>query len=278
MKRYRCIFLVAILFALSTQEVEAAKHSPPIHYPLTSNGSLVSWDQARELLPRGATFTVIDKDSGFHFRVQRRAGSSHADVQPISHNDTAILKHLYNGKWSWKRRAIVIPVNGRLIAASMHGMPHGQGSLSNGFPGHFCIHFHGSRTHRKENLDPSHQFMILKAAGRLDNYAANASAKQITVMFLTGLKQNDKDIVNSTLSSNLKNSETIAVYLKDSEALHYKVTEKESRYPPFVKTNITAQVKMHRHNKDILKTTLHFTLKRDDLTSGWKITKLTDTD
>ena len=57
------------------------------------------------------------------------------------------MKTIYNGKWSWKRRAILIITHDQLLAASMHGMPHGAGALKNGFPGHFCVHFYGSTTH-----------------------------------------------------------------------------------------------------------------------------------
>ena len=56
-------------------------------------------------------------------------------------------------------------INGRRIAASMNGMPHGQQDIGdNGFDGHFCIHFLGSRVHRTGRVDPSHQEAIFKAA------------------------------------------------------------------------------------------------------------------
>ncbi|MDQ7862438.1 hypothetical protein RCO48_19805 [Peribacillus frigoritolerans] len=48
-------------------------------------------------------------------------------------------------------------INNQMIAASMHGMPHGAGALQNGFSGHFCVHFSGSITHRLKNEDLSHK-------------------------------------------------------------------------------------------------------------------------
>jgi hypothetical protein len=273
-KIFKTLMISCFLITLFGNELRAHASGPPTHFPLNEYGDAVPWKKAEQLLPRGAIFTVIDKETGFYFKVQRRAGSSHADVQPLSYGDTAVLKHLYNGKWSWRRRAILIPVNDRLIAASMHGMPHGRGSLPNGFPGHFCIHFHGSRTHKKENLDPSHQLMVYKAAGKLEEYAANATPDQLIIMFLAGLKQQDRAIVRLTLTPKLQSYMTISDYINGIEALHYELVKKETRYPPFVKTSGAAKIKMHRSNKPVLRGTLIFTLKRSSITSGWKITKI----
>lgn len=110
-------------------------------------GTMLSWEEIDEIIPRFTTFTITDLETGLRFKAQRRAGNNHADVQPVTKADTAIMKEVYGGKWSWKRRAILVHYNGHAIAASMHGMPHGGGALANGFPGHFCIHFKDSLTH-----------------------------------------------------------------------------------------------------------------------------------
>ena len=110
-------------------------------------------EKANEVLPNKSIFTILDVETGLHFTVQRRAGSNHADVQPLTYRDTKIMKTIYNGKWSWKRRSILIIAKDQLLAASMHGMPHGAGALKNGFPGHFCVHFYGSTTHGSGNED-----------------------------------------------------------------------------------------------------------------------------
>ena len=55
-----------------------------------------------------------------------------------------MMKKIYHNQWSWKRRAIIVLIDHQMIAASMHGMPHGAGALQNDFPGHFCVHFSGS--------------------------------------------------------------------------------------------------------------------------------------
>lgn len=82
------------------------------------------------------------------------------------------------------------------IAASMHGMPHGAGALKNNFPGHFCIHFYGSKTHRTNFMDLSHKLMILKAAGLLEKYIGVADAYEIIRAYVAGLKQQDSRILS----------------------------------------------------------------------------------
>ncbi|MEJ8545709.1 hypothetical protein [Brevibacillus borstelensis] len=155
-------------------------------------GKPIPWSEARQEFRRMSYATVIDIETGKSFRVQRRAGSRHADVQPLSREDTFIMKQIYQGKWSWKRRAILVEVKGKHYAASMHGMPHGSGAIrGNQFPGHFCIHFQGSSTHRKKEPDPSHSLMILKASGKLYEAIQTADPQQLTDYFLTSLHEHD---------------------------------------------------------------------------------------
>jgi hypothetical protein len=177
-------------------------------FPLLQNGNfaeaknnstieLLQWKEADKLLPRYSKYTVQDLETGKKFKVQRRAGSHHADVQPLTSKDTKIMKSIYGGKWSWKRRAIIVIHNGRRIAASMHGMPHGAGALKNNFPGHFCIHFYGSTTHRTNSMDLSHKLMILKASGHLDDYLGSANPYELIEAYVAGLKQQDSMIAST---------------------------------------------------------------------------------
>jgi len=126
------------------------KNDPPV--PKKNEffyGEFLTWKEVDGLLPIYAKANIIDFETLWEFRVQRRAGTSHADVQPLSAEDTEIMKNIYGGHWSWRRRAIIVQLdNGRMISASMHGMPHGQGAIKgNNFNGHFCIHFRDSTTH-----------------------------------------------------------------------------------------------------------------------------------
>ena len=130
-------------------------------------GALLVWEDVDKIFPMYATAKITDIYTGSTFTVQRREGSSHVDAQPLTAEDTAIMKNIYGGRWSWGRTGIIVGVRGYRIAASMHGMPHGGGKIDdNNFPGHFCIHFLGSTIHGG-GMDTQHHREILKAAGKL---------------------------------------------------------------------------------------------------------------
>lgn len=126
---------------------------------------LVLWSEAQKLYGNFEVITVTDVRTGKSFRARRYYGHHHADSEPLTAEDTRILREIY-GEWSWERRPILVEVAGRTIAASMNGFPHGGEAIAeNDFPGHFCIHFLGSRIHRTGKIDPRHQAAVLEAAG-----------------------------------------------------------------------------------------------------------------
>ncbi|MBR3016342.1 MAG: peptidoglycan-binding protein [Clostridia bacterium] len=109
-------------------------------------------------------YTIKDVNTGKTFKARRRFGSNHLDSEPLTASDTAVLKSLYGGEWSWNRRAILVLYNGHVYAASMNGMPHGTSTITNNnFDGHFCIHFYKSRTHETNRVDEAHQNCVSRA-------------------------------------------------------------------------------------------------------------------
>lgn len=188
--KYTFMLTVTLVYFLcmNAWEAQASKHGIGYHI------EMLQWDKVNDLLPKYSKFHVLDTESGRLFEVQRRAGANHADVQPLTARDTKIMKEIYSGKWSWRRRAIIVMTKDRWIAASMHGMPHGAGALPNNFPGHFCIHFYGSTTHRTNEMDLSHKLMIYKAGGRLYPYLTFAPAQEVINSFISGLKEHDEHI------------------------------------------------------------------------------------
>ena len=106
-------------------------------------------------------YTVKDIYTGKTFRCQRRFGSNHLDSEPLTAEDTATLKSIYGGEWSWNRRPILVMYGGHVYAASMNGMPHGTCTITNNnFDGHFCIHFYNSKTHETKRVDEAHQHCV----------------------------------------------------------------------------------------------------------------------
>ncbi|MDQ0112133.1 hypothetical protein [Paenibacillus harenae] len=159
-------------------------------------GSMSSWETVKQTLPNKSIFNVTDLESGLSFRVQRRAGSDHADVQPLTKADTATMKQIYGGSWSWKRKAILVQSEKGWIAASMNGMPHGgDGIPENGFSGHFCIHFLGSSTHKSEYPDLAHQLMVHKAGGKLEPLFDAASPASLAKLFVVVMNHQDEHML-----------------------------------------------------------------------------------
>ena len=114
-------------------------------------------------IPKGATFKVKDVKTGKIFTCKRWSGYNHLDAEPLTRSDTNTMLNIF-GHWSWKRRAILVKYNGHVYAASMNGMPHGTSTIgNNGFDGHFCIHFYGSKTHGSGKVDQEHQNCVATA-------------------------------------------------------------------------------------------------------------------
>jgi hypothetical protein len=196
MKRFS-IFCIFVLILLHSHPTFAASE---ISYKI----EMLHWNDVNRILPKYTKFTVLDVETGKRFKVQRRAGSHHADVQPLTSKDTKIMKKIYSGKWSWKRRAIIVMHHDQWIAASMHGMPHGAGALKNNFPGHFCIHFFGSTTHRTNSMDLSHMLMVFKASGKLGEYFGKANPYEVVSAYIAGFKQQDARIVSTASIQKVK--------------------------------------------------------------------------
>lgn len=62
------------------------------------------------------------------------------------------MKQIFNGRWSWDTRAILLQVGDRILAASMAGQPHSVETIpDNNFPGHFDVYFWNSTTHSRKD-------------------------------------------------------------------------------------------------------------------------------
>ncbi|MDF2533182.1 MAG: glycosyl hydrolase, partial [Clostridia bacterium] len=104
-------------------------------------GEYLNWfDEVQYIFEKNDVATVTDIKTGKSFKVKRLYGRNHADVEPLTKEDAATMKSIY-GSWSWDRRAVIVAIDGKNIAGSMNGMPHGGQQINNNdFQGHFCIH------------------------------------------------------------------------------------------------------------------------------------------
>ena len=114
------------------------------------NGSLelIPWSDMRSILPTGSVLHITDVNTGITFYVSNFSNGSHADVDPLTQQDTDSMRAASGGQFSWDARPIIVTHNGRSFPAAMNTMPHGGGGRrQNGITGHVCIHFYRSRPH-----------------------------------------------------------------------------------------------------------------------------------
>ncbi|WP_273850230.1 hypothetical protein [Guptibacillus spartinae] len=233
--------------------------------PIDSEIALLPWEKVDKVIPRKAIFTITDIESGQTFRVQRRAGSHHADIQPLTKEDTEILKDIYK-EWSWKRRAVIVLHKGRTIAASMNGMPHGAGALDNGFNGHFCLHFLNSTTHKTPTPDPAHQLMILKAAGKLDEGIMSATPEQLVEIMMLAINNSDTTVLRKVLSKNLTSQD----YDSLSRLTVTKWTVHRSATTPHVH-HLQAKVEVYIIDTGVIHTTIKLTATKNPISNRWEL-------
>jgi peptidoglycan DL-endopeptidase LytF len=123
------------------------------------------WTEAQYVFTIGKTAKVTDFATGKSFYIKRTIGANHADSETVSVNDTNIAKSIWGG-FSWKPRAVMLEVDGRIVAASMSFMPHEREYIANnGITGHFDVYFSNSTRHVDGKADASHQAQVERAAG-----------------------------------------------------------------------------------------------------------------
>jgi len=140
----------------------AAKAAPQT----APNGvELIDWSDVKNILAIGLTAKVYDVRSGITYNVRSFSNGKHADVEPVTVEDTENLKRSYGGVWKWEPHPVWVTVNGRTIAGSINGMPHGGGvNSSNGMNGQVCLHFRGSSTHNSNKAYAQlHQDAVMEA-------------------------------------------------------------------------------------------------------------------
>ncbi len=270
--RYRfliiLIFILLLALTIYIWRLDVDGYEDSLQIELEKNilcGEYLEWEEVNKLFPKKAYTDLIDLETGMRFRVQRRGGTYHADVQPLTAEDTATMKAVYNGEWTWKRRAVIVQLDsGQKIAASMNGMPHGLGNIvGNDFNGHFCLHFKGSKTHCSSKVDTAHQLMIWKSAGRVEEELKLLEPRQAIEVLLAALDQGeinisgqlmDFDKNNSLLLLNLANIKKIGPYRIDSI--------KEDAF------SVDLRVIFKDEDKEYSKKLNISTVKRD---SGWKV-------
>ncbi|MFZ5969039.1 MAG: peptidoglycan-binding domain-containing protein [Bacillota bacterium] len=170
--------------------VDASLNTASRGYGRNGKGEYLDWwsEVSGVIVNRQDVLLVEDLGTGKTFQVKVTAGTNHADVEPLTMDDTTTMKSIWGG-FSWDRRPVLVYKSDRVIAASMTNMPHagveskpagetvsnrsgGYGTgynfdfvKGNGIDGHVDLHFKNSLRHKDDKKDPQHQAAVKKAAG-----------------------------------------------------------------------------------------------------------------
>jgi len=101
------------------------------------------YDEIKPTVKSGQVVLVYEPASNSSFYLRFYSLGRHADSEPLTANDTAIMKAAWGGKFSWAEKPVYVRLpSGTWCIASMHSMPHLSGGLKdNNFDGHLCVHF-----------------------------------------------------------------------------------------------------------------------------------------
>lgn len=117
---------------------------------------LMQWyADVKPYLKRNPYFTVYEPVSGKQWNMKLLSAGHHADSEPVTAADSAIMYEVWGNQWSWNEKPVYVRLaNGTWVLASMPNMPHLSGNnKDNNFNGHTCVHFPRLMTEVQKN-DP----------------------------------------------------------------------------------------------------------------------------
>ena len=136
--------------------------SPEILRNMPSGVEGLHWHEVRRVLPLRTPIRITDVFTGISYYVISMSNGNHADVEPVTAGDTALMMESFGGVQTWSGRAVWVTVGDRVFAASIHSMGHaGETIRDNNMNGHVCLHFYGSTTNR-DNID-TYRYVVLEA-------------------------------------------------------------------------------------------------------------------
>lgn len=134
---------------------------------LVKTGNLVPWNEVKQLLVTGRTYSVTDCYTGNTFELAFTGGENHAEMEVPSADKLDAFKAICGKEYNFLKRPIVVTVGDREIAASIQCWPHGSSSVSgNGMDGHVCVFFDECCSGVGQLPDVEHIENVYKAAGR----------------------------------------------------------------------------------------------------------------
>ena len=126
--------------------------------PPKSEIQLLHWfDDIKPTLKSKAKFLVYDPATGLSWTLQLLSPGRHADSEPLTATDTAVMFKAFGNQNTWNQKAVYVRLpDGRWTIGSTHDMPHLSGNIKdNNFDGHLCLHFLRDMSEAEKN-DPNY--------------------------------------------------------------------------------------------------------------------------
>lgn len=159
-----------ILFSRAAKRADIAANipiGPNLDGTPTVTGELLQWSSVKEMLKEGLSYTVTDYNTATTFSLKYMGGENHAEMECASAEDTAKLLSVFGEEFNFSKRSVVVSIDGKNVAASLQGWPHGEDGVSqNDMSGHLCMFFDGSLSHVGMLPDVEHIKLVYKAAGK----------------------------------------------------------------------------------------------------------------
>ncbi|MBQ7868474.1 MAG: hypothetical protein IJ354_10060, partial [Clostridia bacterium] len=112
--------------------------------PSGSDVKLLHWfNEVKPSLKTGQNIIAYEPQSGISFTLYVMSRGRHADVEPLTAEDTAKMMKAWNNEVTWTPKTVYIKLpDGRWSLATMHNVAHGSQVISgNDFDGQNCVHF-----------------------------------------------------------------------------------------------------------------------------------------
>ena len=126
--------------------------------PSGSEVQLLHWfNEVKTSLKTGQNILAYEPKSGISFTLYVMSRGRHADVEPLTAEDTAKMMRAWNNEVTWTPKVVYIKLpDGRWSLATMHNVAHGSQTIKgNDFDGQNCVHFLRDMDECKEN-DPNY--------------------------------------------------------------------------------------------------------------------------
>lgn len=126
MKKIYVILTLTVFMFLTGCESQKNETKKPNNKETEKYSEMLNYKEALEILKEDVEAEVLDIETGITFKVKRVVGGFNtlADVETLTLKDTQKLLKTCGGSWNIKRRAVIVTVGDKKLAASIAPFEH----------------------------------------------------------------------------------------------------------------------------------------------------------